>query len=363
MKYIKYLALALVIFATACKEAEKPVTKEQAAQFADALSKSVAKKDIAYVNDAFDVNMLVARIKESVPNKPADYWRDLKEGISKKLDFGEKIIVALGDKGRYNLVKQYEKDGKQHLLFRLYANYAINYHDFELANKGGKPKIADVYIYAVGDYFSATMGNIFTEMTNASNDVSMNKLERLSKLNTYMQEGKYQKAKALIDDLPVAVQSIKAIQLHNIKICSQISDSLHKDAVDKFQRDFPGDPSLDLILVDAYFIQKKYREALECVERLDKRINTDPMLDYYRGLLYNLQGKVAEAQQTLERLYKNLPDFSPGAIELTTYYMDNNEYEKAASIINKTKQNRDYDEAHVQNLCLLYPKLKQYLKE
>ncbi len=363
MKYIKCLALALAIFTTSCKEAEKPVTKEQAQELANAIVKSVIKRDKSILDASFDIDMLTDRIKASSPEKPANYWEGLKNGIANKIDFGNKILTALGKKGRYDLLKQYEKDGKQHLVFRLFADYSINYHDFELASKKGKIKIADVYIYMSGEYFSTTLNNLFTEIMDMEKGESMPQMEQLKKLTMLMNTGKNEAAKELIDELPVNLRSVKSIQFYNIRACSQINDSLYNDAIEKFGRDFPGDPSLDLVLVDGYFLKKKYPEALACVERLDKRINTDPMLDYYRALLYNLQGKRVEAMQTLEQLHKNLPDFSPGSMELSTYYMDKNEYEKAADIVNKAKQNRDYDEATVQNLYMLYPKLKQYLKD
>lgn len=353
----------LIVAVASCKEAEKPVTKEQAAAFANSIVKSVIKRDKSILDASFDLDMLTDRIKASSPEKPIGYWEGLKNGIANKMEFGDKILTALGKQGRYDLIKQYEKDGKQHLIFRLFADYSINYHDFELANKKGKIKVADVYIYLSGEYFSTTLNNLFTEIMDMQKGKSMSQMEQLKKLSMLMKTGKNEAAKELIDELPVNLRAVKAIQFYNIRACSQINDSLYNDAIEKFERDFPGDPSLDLVLVDGYFLKKKYPDALACVERLDKRINTDPMLDYYRALLYNLQGKKVEAMKTLEQLHKNLPDFSSGAMELSTYYMDKNEYEKAADLINKAKQNRDYNEEQAQNLLLLYPKLKQYIKE
>jgi thioredoxin-like negative regulator of GroEL len=363
MKFIKYLALGLIVFAAACKQPEKQITKEQALEFASSIGKSIYKKDKSFFNDAFDAAMLVSRIKAADPDKPSDYWRGIRQQVGASLDFGDKVIAALGEKGTYNLVKQYEKDGKQHLIFRMFSTEGFNYHDFELAGKDKKVKIADIYIYITGEYFSETLKTLYAEMVDLKDENAMYKASQLNRVRKLLQNGQNEKAKEIIDALPLNLQMLKVVQIYNIQVCSQISDSLQTDAIDKFQRDFPGDPSLDLVLINGYFLKKKYDEALACVNRLDKQINTDPFLDYYRGLIYNMQGKTAEAQQSLERLYKNLPDFSQGAIELCTYYMDKNEYEKAAGIVNKIKQNRDYSEASVQNLCLLYPKLNQYLKD
>lgn len=365
MKYLKYLTLALVVFTSACKEPEKPVTKEQAQEFASSLGKSIYKKDNSFFNEAFDVDAMIDKMKAASSDKSADYWKGAKEGFGKKIDFGDRIIEGLANDGSYSLVKQYQKGDQQHLIFRLFGNGGLNYHDIELCNKKNKTKIADIYIYTTGETLTESMKDIFSQIMNVGekDSYNMEKINAMQEIKKLLGKGKYEEAKAIIDALPLNLRSLKAIQIYNIQICSQISDSLNADAIDKFERDFPGDPSLDLVLIDGFFLKKKYDEALACVNRLDKQINADPFLDYYRGLIYNLMGKKTQAQQSLEKLYKNMPDFSQGALELSTYYMDKNDYEKAADIINKVKQNRDYRQASVENLKLLYPKLQQYLKQ
>lgn len=365
MKCIKYLALALAIFATSCKEAEKPVTKEQAQEFTNAITKSILKKDNSFFNEAIDVEAMLNKVKALSPDQSDRYWKGAKEGFGKKIDFGDRIIEGLGNDGSYMLVKQYQKGDQQHLIFRLFGSGGLNYHDIELCNKKNKAKIADIYIYTTGETLTESMKDIFSQIMNIGEkgNANMEKISAMQRIKKLLSQGKYEQAKEIIDELPFSLKSLKAIQIYNIQICSQISDSLNTDAIDKFQRDYPGDPSLDLVLIDGFLLKKKYDEALACVNRLDKQINTDPFLDYYRGLIYNLMEKKAEAQQSLERLYKTLPSFSQGALELSTYYMDKNEYEKAADIVNKTKQNRDYNKESVQNLYMLYPKLKQYLKD
>jgi tetratricopeptide (TPR) repeat protein len=358
MKYIKLLALALTVLATSCKHFEKPVTKQEAAVFSESIVKSLAKKDAKIYNEAIDADLLADRITDQDRHQSASYWKGLKQGVNSSINFGTLILGNLGEKGSYTLVKQYEKADKQHLVFRLAAESGLNYHDVELAHKDGKVKIADIFIYTTGELFSETLKLMFDQSKEKDNYHYLNKLPQISNL---IQRGQYQQAKNIIDQLPTNLQTLKTVQISYIVTCSHISDSAHQDAIEKYGHDFPNDPSLDLMLIDGFLLKKKYDEALACVNRLDKRINTDPYLDFYRGMFYNLMDKKAEAQQSLERLYKNLPDFSQGAIELCTYYLDKNEYEKAVGIINKVKQNRDFDEAHLENLYLLYPKLKSLM--
>jgi hypothetical protein len=359
------MALGLLLLMAACKEAQKPVTKEQAMQFADALGKSIYKKDKSFFNDAFDTDEMINKMKALEPGKKAAFWRDAKKGLSGQADFGQKIILAQGKDGSYSLVKQYEKEGKQHVIFRHFADDGLNYHDYELINKGGRTKIADIYIYTTGEAFSKTMLDLFQRLDGIDTDdmSSMASISKFEDVKGLVAKGKYQEAKDIIDDLPAKIRNSKAVQLTLIQICSSLDNQLYNEALEKFARDFPNDPSLSLNSIDRYFLAKEYDKALGSIDQLDKQINTDPFLDYYRGLVYKTQGKQANALQAMERLYKNLPTFSSGGVELATYYMDAGQYEKAVGILKKVKQNKDYNEGTFGNIYLLYPKLKPLMGE
>jgi tetratricopeptide (TPR) repeat protein len=363
MKLFQYLFVSLLLGATACKEPEKPVTKKEAAVLAESIVKSVAKKDNSIYNNAVDIDLLIAKTKALQPNKSSSYWREVGKGLKSAGNFGDKVIQALGKGGSYSLVKQYEKQGKQHLLFRLYSDEGLNYHDAELVNKNGKTKITDIYIYATGEYFSETLNTLSLYMDDAKDEAASYKLQEVTRINKLLQEGQYQSAKDIIDGLPINMQALKVMQIYNIITCSHLGDSLHQDAISKFERDFPNDPALNLVLIDGYFLKKEYAKALETINKLDRQIDKDPFLDYQRGLIYNMMGKKGEAFEALQQLYRNMPEFSAGGVELSTYYMDKGDYEKAAEIIRRIKQNRDYDDAIVQNLYLLYPKLKPLVEK
>jgi tetratricopeptide (TPR) repeat protein len=359
--HVKYLQLfiAVIIVLYSCKTKEKPVTKEEAVQFAKSLEKSIAVRNENFFNNAFDMDAMLSKMKAAARDEPGSFWRSVKEGMGEKMKFGSRVIQALGSRGTYALVRQYQQGDKQHLLFRIFSEGSINYHDFELVNKSGNIKIADVYIYLTGELFSKTLKDIFAEvLTSDKKDVAA--LTDFSKLNKLVQKKEYAEAKEVLDRLPENLKNTKAIQLRNLEICLETDTVEYALAADKFRHDFPDDPSLNLALLDGMIVRGKYTAAIACINQLDSQLNKDPLLDYYRGLLYNLQGKTDAALLAFETLYKNMPEFSPGAMELCTYYMDKGEYKKAGDIIKKTKSNNDFDKSVAENLLLLYPRLKNY---
>ena len=358
MKYVHFFLLSIILLAS-CKTKEKPVTKEEAVQFAKSLEKSIAVRNENFFNNAFDLDAMLLKMKAAAPDEPGSFWKGVKEGMGEKMKFGSKVVQSLGNKGTYLIVKQYQQGDKQHVLFRLFSDGSINYHDFELVSKDGNIKIADVYIYLTGELFSKTINDIFAELLK-SDEKNAVALTDFSKLNKLVQKKEYEEAKQVLDRLPDNLKNTKAIQLRNLEICLETDTAQYTQAVEKFRHDFPGDPSLNLALLDGMIIREKYTDAIACINQLDSRINKDPLLDYYRGLLYNLQGKKEAALEAFENLYKNMPEFSPGAMELSTYYMDKGNYKQAGDIINKAKSNRDFDESVLENLHTVYPQLKKF---
>jgi tetratricopeptide (TPR) repeat protein len=362
MKHLQLLFCAVILLATSCKTEEKPVTKEQAAQFAGSIEKSVANKDEKFFNNAFDMDALMSKMKAAAPGEAASFWKGVKQGLAGKMNFGDKVIQLTGSKGSYSLVRQYQEGNKQHILFRLFSDGAINYHDFELVNKKDNIKIADGYMYLTGEMFSKTLKDVFEQVLK-TDEASLSGLQGFHKVNGLLQKGEYKKAKEMIDRLPQNLKNTKAVQLRNIQVCSELDSALYNEAIDKFQHDFPADPSLNLVLLDGLIVKQKYTEAIACIDKLDGQVKGDPFLDYYRGLLYNLQGKKATAQEAFERLHKNMPGFSSGGVQLCAAYIDKGDYEAAAAVLKKIKGNRDFDEDNLQNLYMLHPKLRKYMTE
>ncbi len=361
MKYVHFFLLS-IIFLASCTTKEKPVTKEEAVQFAKSLEKSIAVRNENFFNNAFDMDAILSKMKAAAPGESGSFWKGVKKGMGEKLKLGSKVIQSLGSKGTYSIVKQYQQGDKQHVLFRLFSDGSINYHDFELVNKDGIIKIADMFIYITGELFSKTLTDIFREV-HSSDDKNYAALDDFSKLNKLVQKKEYEEAKEMLNRLPENLKKTKTLQLKALEIYLETDTAQYALIAEKFRHDFPDDPSLNLALLDGMIVKEKYDGALDCINQLDSRINKDPLLDYYRGLLYNLQGKTETALAAFEQLYKNMPEFSPGAMELCTYYMDKDNYKQAAAIIKKAKTNKDFDESVLENLQAQYPRLKQFTSD
>jgi len=357
---LQYSFLLYVLFVTACSEQEKPVTKQEASEAAAALTQSMAHRDVSVLNDMLDFDALEKKVMDESGHKlkaafVAGAFTSLRSG-----DFTLQITRSLGEKGTYELVKQYEKNNHQHLIFRMYNNL-LNYHDFELIKKGKDVKIADIFIYTTGENLSYTLAQSLLSMSDQpvtgklDNDV----IQKIQLLKKYIHDKEYEKADDLYKSLPALIREQKLYKIVQIQIASGLGNDQYLKALTNFQQEYPDAPNMYLLMLDAYFLNKDYAGALRCVNNLDTLINKDPFLDYYRGLIYKLQKDPTNQLACLERLHQHMPGFSSGTVELINGYAENQQWDKAIALTQQYRKTQNADTSLLMSLYLLHPDLKK----
>lgn len=351
-------ALLIMILLGSCKQPVKPVTKEEAAKFARELQLSIEQRDEFFFDEALDKAELLKRagyIKRKNNDQAAAQL-----GASMKL--GSTIIKSLSEKGTYQLVKHYEKNNVQHLIFRMYEQGRLNYHDLELLHTDNKVKIGDVYVYTTGENLSETLRMINQQMTEISGKNSFSKdhyLDDISTMKKLVVEEKHEEANEIYSKIPVEVQRIKVMQIVHLLIASGLDSTTYNNALEEYKRYYPNDPASHLMSIDGYFMNKEYAKGLNAVNELDKMINKDPLLDYYRYLFYSTMNDDTQSKECLLRLVKNMPDFQDGYIELILTYADEEKNMEAKSLIRQYKEKKAFDQEYLSMAIAGYPGLKE----
>jgi len=358
---LQYCFLLYILFAAACSEPEKPVTKEEAMAFATSMKSNIAHRKSNWFNEVLDIKAFENRIREAGQNKVNE---TMLKGAMKSMatgDFGEQVIKGLGKKGSYELVKQYEKNNHQHLVFRMY-NDELNYHDFELIKKGDKVKVADILIYTTGENLSATLAESLMSMSDqmaAANKIDPQELQKVQMIKSYIQRKDAEKANELYQSLPGLIRAQKLYKIMYIHIASGLGSDEYLKALNKFQQEYPDAPNMYLLMIDAYFLKKDYPGALRCVNSLDSLINKDPFLDFYRGVIHKESNDPANALICLERLHQYMPDFGTGTLQLINAYIDEKQIDKAVALTQTYKKGKDVDDQTLEALYMLYPDYKK----
>ena len=334
----RQLLIVLLLFTlgfTSCGLSEQPVSEPEALQFARTIENSIARKNPAVMNTVLDIPVFVASVEKNTKQKlDASVREGMQSSIEKKA-LGAQIIQAAGDDGSYKLLRSYEKNGRRHLLFRLYGPAGLNYHDIELVKRNNRLKAADIFIYYSGEPFSLTIGNLLKQLTdNLSDETEKESIARMRKIQDMIAQKDFIGAKAEYADLPKALKEQRTFMLIYIGICSGLNDeSLYLQSIEEYQQHFPNETNVPLLMIDACIMHKDYNKALQAVNTLDKLVGTDPFLDYYRGLVYAKMGDTANYRTSIEKLYQYMPGFQDGAVELISVYLDGRDYDKARPVI------------------------------
>ncbi|HMR91341.1 MAG TPA: tetratricopeptide repeat protein [Chitinophagaceae bacterium] len=359
MRYFLLLLSAAALLFTSCRQTrEEAVSKEEALALAREIDASIENKKPKNFDNLLNADMLARRIAQNkgVAESPA-FLQGIKEGFA-RVNMGNQIIRGLGDKGTYQLVKHYEKDKVQHLVYRLYADDGLNYHDFELSKEKGKTYIADMYIYLAGQSFSsllADMASAFIQENGKEDREMIAAAETLKRVKLKMQQGDFAGARKVFDtEIPEQAAKEKMFRLMSIQISSELNEEKYVKELTDYQQAFPDDPNSYLLLIDLHFLQKEYDKALTSINMLDKLIDKDPFLDYYRALVYNMKQQPDLAISHLESLYKQYPGFESGVLELIACYLEAKETEKANAIIEVYQNNPQFDQLLLQQVISMY---------
>lgn len=356
------LAPVLLLFLASCKEKAEVPSKAEAMETAHKIDSSISNKRPRYFNELFDANGFARKIAKQTDDKVTnDMIQGVKDALI-KAEFGDKIIQSLGRNGNYKLVKHYEKNNVHHLLFRLYSDDGLNYHDLELSKRNGKILITDMYIYMSGEDLSKTLSGLLISFSKKSNEQEskiMKITESVNNMRKQLLHNEYQKAMTYYKTLPDDIKHQRAIELIYLQICKGYGDDEYLGAMTEFHTKYPDDPNINLIMIDSYLLKKEYDKALEALNKLDQFIKTDPFLDFTRALINNMAEQPEEARKYLEQIYKNYPEFDIGVIELIANYINAGMDDKARELIKAYEKNEKFDQLNLTNYLFTKPQFSK----
>lgn len=359
MKQLLPLVLCTVLLAY-CRPAEQKASKEEAAAFAKEMETAVLKRRPNILGNSIIIQALADRIAREKKMKDMD---DVERGIAKGFknsDFDKNLYALIGENGSFEKVKQYEKDGTQRIIFRAYGDGGMNYFDMEITKLEGKVGIADMFVYASGENISKSLALfVNTLIAETSETKAEQTAEAFDGIKRLMAKKNYEQAKKEFDMLPAYIRGTKVGDMLNLQISSELDEGTYIKEIEKIERKYSGEPGVQLILIDLYFLRKEYNKALGAINAVDSMIDKDPFLDYYRGLLYNVKEESGKAIGYFENVTKSNPGFPGAYAELVAHYLEKNDNEKAALYFSKYKGLRNASQDLITTYESLYPFLKE----
>lgn len=356
-QYLFFIFVISILLSSCATEPAK-VTKDQAAAFAIAIENEVRDMKINFLEKNIMLPVFMKRVYQAVDLKPSTVIESEMKKMIAGNSYEKNIYEVMAGKGGFKKVKQYEKEGIQHILYRVHGS-GFTYLDMELNNFKEQVGIADIFLYNTGQNLSASVGDLMKKFTTHGQSAIANQLEtRLTNISRYLKNANYEFAKAEFDRLPYDIRNNRLYEIRYMQILSKLGGEQYLNYQQKIETKYAADAGFQLMMIDLYLNQQKLDKALDAINKLDSFINKDPFLDYYRGLVLNMKGEPDEAIRHFEKLVAADPQLAEPYPELAAAYALQQDYSSSGRFFSLYKKMRNADKEIITYLKTSYPGLE-----
>lgn len=284
------------------------ITRERAEMFARSVETAMNEGNASFVDNAFDLDEIFERITEDIVTTDDDRESFL-SGVKPGFGFAEKLTRELGSEGSFRLVHFNWNDERPAALYRIVPpNGSLNYVELIFGDRDDTVvTIDDVFMYNTGELFTSSMRRLMgADRSNPlynmiASDVKEN-AATVTTLTDLVKSGEYRKALRQYEAAPGRLKNDKVVQTMRLRAAMEVGEEEYKAALVDVRQRFPNDPSLNLILIDHYYMLKQHDSMLVLLNRLDSIVKGDPYLNLYRALVSAEQGKYEQGRNQLEQV-------------------------------------------------------------
>jgi hypothetical protein len=102
-------------------------------------------------------------------------------------------------------------------------------------------------------------------------------------LNRARASGDAEEVQRRFAELPAELRDSKPLRLAELMSGADLEPAAYSAIMERYRQDFPGDPSIDMVAVDYFFLKKDLPRTLEAIETVDRRVAGDPYLNVLRA--------------------------------------------------------------------------------
>ena len=255
---------------------------------------------------AFDPFLLTDRVLRGIEIAEAERQAFRGEFLSRSRETFSREFAKI-KKARF--LRVLSVDGELRPLVRiLTAEGALNFHAYVVARRAnGRLKWFDAHVYLGGELMSETMRRLVLPAFTQKNDGLLARLARgegsyvksiaqIQKVQELMRAGDAKGAKAILDGFPPELKNTKGILGVRLQVAQGLGGTEYLAVIDDWSRAFPGDPSLDLVCIDADFVRKDYLGVVRRLDSLQRQLGGDPYLEFLKANSLMMAGRFDECR-------------------------------------------------------------------
>ncbi|MBS1910549.1 MAG: hypothetical protein JST22_01060 [Bacteroidetes bacterium] len=289
-------ALPLVLLFTACGN-ERPGSSRRssvrgAEAFAKKLETNMKPTGGTALDSAFDLDAFFGRIMHGLVVTGADR-EAFRKAAASNLNFGRRIMQSVGPDGGFRFLRLRREDGEERALFRVVQqNGGLAYYEFLLVGDStGTVHITDAYSYLSGEFASATLrrqfasepGGQFARLFASSSETQTAPV--LNQMKELVDEGKFAEATTYYATLPPDLQKNRMVILERLLAAIGANSPEHATVLADAQRDLGMDVTIDMTMLDYYYMTHRLDSLGAAVDRLDVHVGGDPYLNLFRATI------------------------------------------------------------------------------
>ena len=272
----------------------KPLSDEECRAAGDEIARAVNSGDTAALNRLIDWDAIHQRSTaglDAPETLRTSFIKGLNQSLGTNKGFSSALMDAVKQGGSYTLLHTHTVGKRRRLVFRLLlANMAMNYHDLVLARQpDGKVRVDDIYIFMAGEMLSQTYRQTYLQAVAQASGGLLGRLtgadqkyvqyfEKLGQMNEARRAGKFARVLEIYQASPADLRKEKTALLMRLQAAQQISEAEYKRSIEDFREEYPNDPSINIISVDYFFMNKQYPETIACIDQLDRAVLGDAHL-------------------------------------------------------------------------------------
>lgn len=311
------LALVLLLLAAACQFPEKAApamavtapSEAEARKYAEEFIAALSKPNVARASMMIDWDILLDRATANSGGSQRfreGFIKGAKENAQLS-SYAQQMAKMVSDGAQISLLRIRGDEKERRALLRvLLPNGGVTYNDLLLTrDEKGFVRAADVYAYATGEYFSAGMRRMYLAALAAEptamqrlagkENTSVEAIKMYKEMSEKTMTGRNQEAVELFKRMPPELRKEKIVLVGYVSAAASLDEKQYEEAIEELRKTYPDDAGIDLMLIDGFYLKKRYAEALAAIDRLDASLGGDPYLDALRANMLVEKGDVDAA--------------------------------------------------------------------
>jgi hypothetical protein len=358
MHYLKNLIIILFSISILASNISVGIAADDKAyrNFANQIVAEFNQRNTVTFNEAFDVDAFMKEVFKDL-NVKTEQKKAFKKGFAAQADkIGAKLIEFIPEDRYIKLLRVTVEEGGAKAVLRLdFGNNGTGYFEFIFKQlNDDRIKIIDWYDFGTGMKYSESVRQI---LILTLNDLSLlsrvfnivkgqkNILENLQALLRERQRGNYEKVCSLYNSLDHDLRRNKVLALFNLD-AANLSDNqqLYKDALRNFVEYFGNDPTCSFLLVDHYYLEKKYSKAIDSIDTFIAFIGIeDAALLSIKASVMLEQNRANQSVLFAEKGIRTEAEYEDNYWAALLGYARLNEYSKAVEMCRALENKFSYD--------------------